>query len=126
MNKYGVSHFQIILIRDVPSKNKEEMLREERMQFDKVDFKKRLNQIRPILLSDERNGTYKEYCGKNKDSINKRRREKRAHNKLMQELPFYHVPITVVFGNTHPFQLLLSILVIIISFFIKRQHKITH
>ena len=98
MNKYGVSHFQIILIRDVPCKNREEMLREERREFDNLDVKNRLNQIRPILSTDERNGKYKEYRSKNKDNINKRRRETRAYDKLMQELPFYRVSIPVGFG----------------------------
>ena len=57
-----------------------------------------MNQIRPILSTDERNGKYKKYRGKNKESMNKRRGETQAHDKLMQELPFYHVPVTVIFG----------------------------
>ena len=63
------SHFQIILIRDVPCKKREEMLREARLEFDKLDVKNRLYQIRQIFSTNERNGKNKEYRGKNKDSI---------------------------------------------------------
>ena len=36
MNKYGVSHFQILFIRNVPCKNREETFQEECMEFDKL------------------------------------------------------------------------------------------
>ena len=67
--------------------------REERREFDKLDAK-----IRPIMSTEERNDGYKEHHNKNKNSINKRRRKTWAYDKLMQELPFYCVPITVVLG----------------------------
>ena len=76
------------------------MLREERMEFDKLDVKNILN--RPILSTDERNVKFKAFCGKNNDSIYKRRRENQAHDKLILKLPFIlfllPVPTTVVFG----------------------------
>ena len=34
MNKYGACHFQIVLIRNVSCTNREEMLKEERIEFD--------------------------------------------------------------------------------------------
>ena len=142
MKKHGIEHFKIILIRNACCSSREELLREERIEYDKIDKEKHLNKIRPLLTVEEKNNVKKDYYNNNKDKMktwnknwieankeknkiqqkiyHKNNKEKisenkkiyyknnkeylqlykqkyHQHNKLMQELPFYRVPLTISF-----------------------------
>ena len=50
----GIYRFKIILIRTTPCNNREELLREERIEYDKCDKRILLNQLRPIVTTEEK------------------------------------------------------------------------
>ena len=125
MNKVGIYHFKIILIRNAPCNNKEELVREERIEYDKFDKNMLLNKLRPMVTDEEKkiemvehrkiylennkdaiyheknkdaiHKRMKKYCEKNKEAIAKRNKKYHEHNKLMKELPFYRVSLTISF-----------------------------
>ena len=120
MVKIGIYHLKIILIRNTPCNNKEELLREERIEYNKCDKNILLNQLRPIVTDEEkhvesiqRRKNYfdinkdviyernRKYYKNNKEAVAKRMKEySKKHyeyNKIMKELPFYRVPLTVSF-----------------------------
>ena len=113
IEKYGIEHFSIILIRNYPCKSKEKLLHEERIEFDLVERNLLLNKFRPIITYEEKkmyesqnNKKYMKTSEKRKkydQNRNEKRklemREYRKFNKIMQELPFYRVPITITFRN---------------------------
>ena len=72
MDKIGFENFHIILIKDFPCNNKEELYREKRNEIEKVDKNKSLNQFRPILFENEEKKIKKEYNEKNKEQIKKK------------------------------------------------------
>ena len=61
MRKYEFNHFQIILIRNAACNNKEELLKEERIEFELLQSANKLNERRPIISKDERNVLIKTY-----------------------------------------------------------------
>ena len=89
------------------------MLREERIEFDLVERNLLLNKFRPIITYEEKkmyesqnNKKYmktsekrKKYDQNRKEKRKLEMREYRKFNKIMQELPFYRVPITITFRN---------------------------
>ena len=54
MLKYGTEYFHIILIKNVICNNKEELLREERIELDKIKKNISLNIIKPLLTQKEK------------------------------------------------------------------------
>ena len=54
MVEIGIYCFKIILIRNVSCNNKEELLREERIEYDKCDKNILLNQLRPMVTDEEK------------------------------------------------------------------------
>ena len=51
MNIIGFENFHIILIKYFPCNNREELLREERIEYDKINKTQLLNKIKLILLN---------------------------------------------------------------------------
>ena len=110
MLKYGTEYFHIILIKNVTCNNREELLREERIELDKINKDISLNLTKPLLTQEEKKEYQKEsnkqymQCEKRK-LYNENRKEKRKfekreydkHNRIMKELPFYRVPLTISF-----------------------------
>ena len=78
MIKIGIYHFKFILIRNVPCNNREELLREERIEYDKWDKSLLLNQLRPIVTTEEKHvksiQCSKDYFENNKDIIYEKNR----------------------------------------------------
>ena len=81
MRKYGFNHFQIILIRNVPCDNKEELLKEERIEFELLQSANKLNERRPIISKDERNVLIKTYQKNNIDKVRASKRKYYHNNK---------------------------------------------
>ena len=82
MKKHGIEHFKIILIRNACCSSGEELLREERIEYDKINKTLLLNKIKPILLNrDDKKQTKKEYNIKNIEHIRKKRKEYHAKNR---------------------------------------------
>ena len=54
MRKYGTRYFHIVLIRNYPCTNKEELVKEERREFDLYDKNVLLNTNRPYINSIEK------------------------------------------------------------------------
>ena len=116
MRKYGPKYFHIVLIRNHSCTSKEELLKEERKEFELYDKNILLNINRPIVSSIEKQelnaknsktwyNNNKEYRIKqvmnrylqNRSYLITRMRKYDEHNKLMKELPFYRVSLTTSF-----------------------------
>ena len=54
MRKYGTENFHIVLIRNYPCTSKEELVKEERREFDLYDKNVLLNIYRPYINSIEK------------------------------------------------------------------------
>ena len=54
MRKYGTKYFHIVLIKNYPCTNKEELVKEERKEFDLYDKNVLLNMNRPKITNIER------------------------------------------------------------------------
>ena len=53
MRKIGIEHFHIILIKYVSCENREELLREERNEYDKINKNFILNKNLPYIYKNE-------------------------------------------------------------------------
>ena len=85
MVKIGIYCFKIILIRNVSCNNKEELLREEWIEYNKCDKNVLLHQLRPIVTDEEKHvesiQRRKNYFDINKDAIYERNRKYYKNNK---------------------------------------------
>ena len=123
MNKLGVQNFKIILIENYACASKDELLKRERYYIEIHDKNILLNLNRPIINSIEKKQLtkiwntknkkyYKIWHAKNKEYQNEQNGKWHLNNKLhfkiykqkyhqfnilMQELPFYRVPLTISF-----------------------------
>ena len=108
MRKYGPKYFHIVLIRNYSCTSKEELVKEERREFDLYDKNVLLNTYRPKITNIERlqlkqtwNTNNKEYFKiwkqNNKLHVKMYRQKYDEHNKVMKELPFYKIPLTTSF-----------------------------
>ena len=112
MRKLGAHNFVIVLIEDYPCSNKNQLFRRERYILELHDNKILLNKNRPNRTNIERLQQMRNWRLDNKEyhsklnklwyKNNKLHRKKyfqkyNQFNKLMQELPFYRVPLTTSF-----------------------------
>ena len=101
MRKYGTKYFHIVLIRNYPCTNKEELVKEERKEFELYNKNVLLNIHRPCTtLVEKRQDNIircKTYRQNNELQLKIYRHKYYQFNKLMQELPFYGVPLTTFF-----------------------------
>ena len=110
MRKYGPKYFHIVLIRNYPCTSKEELIKEERREFDLYNKNVLLNIYRPYINSIEKqelnakckkiwhtnnknyhNEQTKQWRQNNKLHVKIYKQKYYHFNKLMQELPFYKV-----------------------------------
>jgi hypothetical protein len=116
MRKIGIHNFTIVLIEDYPCQNKMQLLRRERYYFELYDKQILLNTNRPIITRVEKKQGNNKYCkfwhANNKNYHNNQIKlwfiknklyrkiyiqKYKEYQKIMQELPFYRVPLTISF-----------------------------
>ena len=127
MRELGITNFTIVLIENYPCSSKEHLLRRERHVFDLHDKQILLNSNRPIVSSIEKKQQIRNWQMDNKEYHANQMRNWRIYNKeyhtnqmklwflnnktyhneccrkyyyfnkLMQELPFYRIPLTTSF-----------------------------
>ena len=116
MRELGITNFTIVLIENYPCSSKEHLLRRERHVFDLHDKQILLNSNRPIVSSIEKkhdnNKYYKLWYNNNREYKKKQvmnrylkyrsylityQQKYNEYQKIMQELPFYRVPLTISF-----------------------------
>ena len=96
MIKIGIYHFKFILIRNLPCNNREELLREERIEYDKCDKSLLLNQLRPIVTTEEKHiksiQCSRNYFETNKDIIYEKNKIYYENNKevVAKRMKEYH------------------------------------
>ena len=123
LRKLGIHNFIVVLIEAYPCQKKMQLLRCERCYFELYDKKTLLNSNRPYTSHIEKQQQVKTWYIDNKNyQINKAKnwylnnklhvkkrhlnnklhfkiymRKYNEHQKLMQELPFYRVPLIISF-----------------------------
>ena len=93
MCEIGIYHFKIILLRNVSCNNREELVREERIEFDKIDKEIRLNQLRPITTHEEKNELARQSYYKNNEKNLKYKRENSKLEHVKQHKKEYNKKI---------------------------------
>ena len=81
IRKHGPEHFQIILIRNYPCTNKEELLREERKEIELINEQIKLNVHIPIKSKEERVEYLNNWYENNKQRCNEQKKMYRDNNK---------------------------------------------
>ena len=112
MRKIGLENFTIVLIECYSCSNKEQLLRRERYILDLHNKQILLNKNRPNMTKIERLQQMRIWHTHNKNYHLQQTKKKKKNNKLqlkiyninynehqkiMQELPFYRVPLTTFF-----------------------------